>query len=303
MVSSILAMLPLAPARKPDWLKVPAPGGERHAGLKTLLRKRGLHTVCEEARCPNLGECWAMGTATVMLLGDTCTRGCRFCAVATGNPRGRIDAQEPRRTAEAVAELGLDYLVVTTVDRDDLPDGGAAHLAETLRRIREASPATRLEFLVGDFRGRRASLETLLEAGPDVFAHNLETVERLTPTVRDPRASYRQSLKVLRTSREIAPAIPAKSSLMLGLGETEEEIRAAMRDLRAAGADFLTLGQYLRPTPRHLPVARYVPPAEFESWRVEAEGLGFRHAASGPLVRSSYKAAELAMLGFLGDRA
>ena len=296
-------MLPLAPARKPDWLKVPAPGGERHAGLKTLLRKRGLHTVCEEARCPNLGECWAMGTATVMLLGDTCTRGCRFCAVATGNPRGRIDAQEPRRTAEAVAELGLDYLVVTTVDRDDLPDGGAAHLAETLRRIREASPATRLEFLVGDFRGRRESFETLLASGPDVFAHNLETVARLTPTVRDRRASYRQSLDVLRTSRAISPRIPTKSSLMLGLGETDKEIRATLRDLRSAGVDFLTLGQYLRPTPKHLPVERFVTPAEFEAWRVEAEGFGFRHVSSGPLVRSSYKAAELAIRNLLEPRA
>ncbi len=289
----------LSAPRKPDWLKVPAPGGERYARLKGLLKPRSLHTVCEEARCPNIGECWALGTATLMLLGDTCTRGCRFCAVATGNPRGVVDAEEPRKTAEAVAELGLDYLVITTVDRDDLPDGGAAHLAETLRRIREASPRTRLEFLVGDFRGRRESLEALLASRPDVFAHNLETVARLTPTVRDRRASYRQSLDVLRISREIAPRIPTKSSLMLGLGETDDEIRASMRDLRAAGVDFLTLGQYLRPSTRHLEVSRFVPPAEFEAWRVEAESLGFRHVASGPLVRSSYKAAELAIKALL----
>ena len=289
----------LSAPRKPAWLKVPAPGGENYARLKGLLKPRSLHTVCEEARCPNIGECWAMGTATIMLLGDTCTRGCRFCAVATGNPRGVVDTEEPRKTAEAVAELGLEYLVITTVDRDDLPDGGAAHLAEAVRRIRESSPGTRLEFLVGDFRGRRESLETLLASGPDVFSHNLETVERLTPMVRDRRASYRQSLDVLRMSREIAPRIPTKSSLMLGLGETDDEIRAAMRDLRDAGVDFLTLGQYLRPTPKHLEVARFATPAEFETWRTEAEGLGFRHVSSGPLVRSSYKAAELALQGLL----
>jgi lipoic acid synthetase len=234
-----------------------------------------------------------------MLLGDTCTRSCRFCAVATGNPQGKVDRDEPAKTAEAVAALDLDYLVITTVDRDDLPDGGASHLAETVRQIRAASPRTRLEFLVGDFRGRRASLETLLASVPDVFAHNLETVKRLTPTVRDRRASYRQSLDVLRLSREIAPRIPTKSSLMLGLGEADEEIRTTMRDLREAGVDFLTLGQYLRPTPRHLEVERFVTPAEFEAWRVEAEGLGFRHVSAGPLVRSSYKAAELSIQGLL----
>lgn len=296
-------MTPVASPRKPDWLKVRAPGGARYADLKGLLKERSLHTVCEEARCPNIGECWAMGTATLMLLGDTCTRGCRFCAVATGNPRGKVDADEPRKTAEAVASLGLNYLVITTVDRDDLEDGGAAHLAETVRRVREASPKTRLEFLVGDFRGRRASLETLLACAPDVFAHNLETVARLTPTVRDRRASYRQSLDVLRTAREIAPRVPTKSSLMLGLGETDDEIREAMRDLRAAGVDFLTLGQYLQPSPKHLPVARFISPAAFETWRVEAEGLGFRHVSSGPLVRSSYKAAELAIRNLLEPRA
>ncbi len=286
-------------APKPSWLKVPVPGGERYAALKTLFRERNLHTVCEEARCPNVGECWAMGTATLMLLGDTCTRACRFCAVATGNPRGLVDADEPRKTAEAVKAIGLEYLVLTTVDRDDLEDGGAAHLAETVRRIREASPKTRLEFLVGDFRGRRASLETLLASAPDVFAHNLETVERLTPAVRDRRASYRQSLDVLAMSRDIAPHIPTKSSLMLGLGETEDEIRASLHDFRSVSVDFLTLGQYLRPTPRHLPVERFVTPAEFEAWRVEAEGLGFRHVSSGPLVRSSYKAAEIAIKNLL----
>ena len=291
-----------APARKPDWLKVRAPGGTEYARLKGLLRERNLHTVCEEARCPNVGECWAMGTATIMLLGDTCTRGCRFCAVATGNPKGKVDADEPAKTAEAVTALGLEYLVITTVDRDDLEDGGASHLAETVTRIRETSPRTRLEFLVGDFRGRRESLQTLLASGPDVFAHNLETVERLTPAVRDRRASYRQSLDVLAMSREVAPRIPTKSSLMLGLGETGDEIRATLGDLRAVGVDFLTLGQYLRPTPKHLPVERFVTPAEFEAWRVEAEGLGFRHVSSGPLVRSSYKAAEIAIKNLLEPR-
>ena len=293
-------MTALAP--KPSWLKVPVPGGERHAALKALFRERGLHTVCEEARCPNVGECWAMGTATIMLLGDTCTRACRFCAVATGNPRGKVDSDEPRKTAEAVSAIGLDYLVLTTVDRDDLEDGGAAHLAETVTRIRETSPKTRLEFLVGDFRGRCESLQALLASAPDVFAHNLETVERLTPGVRDRRASYRQSLEVLRMSREIAPRIPTKSSLMLGLGETADEIRASLHDFRSVGVDFLTLGQYLRPTPKHLPVDRFVTPEEFNGWKGEAEGLGFRHVSSGPLVRSSYKAAEIAIQNLLEPR-
>ena len=288
-----------APARKPDWLKVRAPGGTEYARLKGLLRERNLHTVCEEARCPNVGECWAMGTATIMLLGDTCTRGCRFCAVATGNPKGKVDAVEPAKTAEAVTALGLEYLVITTVDRCDLEDGGASHLAETVRRVREASPKTKLEFLVGDFRGQRSSLETLLACAPDVFAHNVETVERLTPTVRDRRASYRQSLEVLRISREIAPKVPTKSSIMIGLGETPEEVTDTMQDLRAAGVDFLTLGQYLRPTPKHLEVERYATPAEFEGWKREAEGMGFRHVSSGPLVRSSYKAAEIAIQNLL----
>ncbi|MBI4575293.1 MAG: lipoyl synthase [Planctomycetes bacterium] len=283
-------------ARPPEWIRARAPGGAAYLRLKEVLRRRGLHTVCEEARCPNLGECWAAGDATFMLLGDVCTRACRFCAVATGNPRGRVDPEEPLQVAQAVAEMGLRYVVLTTVDRDDLPDGGATHVAKTVRAVRERTGA-RVEALTGDFGGDRAALAALLESRPDCFAHNVETVPRLHPRVRDRRASYERSLAVLAAAREplraegIASRV-TKSSLMLGLGEDSGEVLSVMDDLRAVGVDVLTLGQYLQPTPAHLPVARYLEPAEFEELAVEGRARGFRRVLAGPLVRSSYRAGE-----------
>jgi len=287
---------------KPEWLKIRAPGGEQYVRLKAQLRERGLHTVCEEARCPNVEECWSGGTATLMLLGDTCTRGCRFCAVKTARRPSAPDPDEPAKAAESVRLMELDYVVLTSVDRDDLPDGGAAHFAAAVRAVRTASPHTLVEVLIPDFQGDPSALAVLLASRPDVVAQNLETVERLTHPVRDPRAGYRQTLDLLARVKRMAPGTFTKSSLMLGLGEQEDEVRAALRDLRAAGAEFVTLGQYLRPTPEHLPVQRYVTPAEFEAWRVEAEGMGFLVAASGPLVRSSYRAGEFAIRAVLQRR-
>lgn len=284
--------LDVASPKKPSWLRVSAPGGANYVHIKETLRERGLHTVCEEARCPNVGECWKGGTATFMLLGDTCTRACAFCAVKTGNPRGKVDADEPAKIAEAVAAMKLRYVVLTTVDRDDLPDSGAAHFAATIRAIRALDPSILIETLTGDFRGNVDSLASLLAAQPDVFAHNLETVERLTPRVRDKRAGYRQSLAILARGRERLAGGFSKSSLQLGHGETREEVIEAMRDLRAHGVELLTLGQYLRPTQKHLPVARFVPPDEFDALACIGLDLGFAHVASGPLVRSSYKAGE-----------
>lgn len=277
---------------KPSWLKVRAPGGETYAHLKGLLRERSLHTVCEEAQCPNIGECWSSGTATFMLLGGTCTRGCKFCAVETGNPRGWVDVDEPRKTAEAIAGLGLEYIVVTMVNRDDLADQGAAHVAETITRIRAAAPELILETLVGDFRGEEPCVATVVRSAPHVFGHNVETVESLQRTVRDPRAGYAQSLRVLEYARSLAPERFTKSSIMLGLGETDAELDRAFRDLRSAGVDFLTLGQYLQPSPRHLPVERFVTPMQFDEYRERALSCGFKYVASGPLVRSSYRAGE-----------
>jgi lipoyl synthase len=287
---------------KPEWLKIRAPGGERYVALKAQLRERGLHTVCEEARCPNVEECWSGGTATLMLLGDTCTRGCRFCAVKTARRPAAPDPDEPAKAAESVRLMELEYVVLTSVDRDDLPDGGAAHFAAAVRAVRAASPHTRIEVLIPDFGGDAAALAVLLASRPDVVAQNLETVERLAHPVRDPRAGYRQTLDLLARVKRLAPGTFTKSSLMLGLGERDDEVRAALLDLRAAGAELVTLGQYLRPTPDHLPVQRYVPPAEFERWRVEAEGMGFLVAASGPLVRSSYRAGEFAIGALLHRR-
>lgn len=280
-------------ARKPAWLKVKAPGGERYAGLKKLVHDRKLHTVCEEAACPNVGECWSGGTATLMLMGDLCTRGCRFCNVKSGKPKpGWLDREEPEKTAEAVRLMGLDYVVLTSVDRDDLPDQGASHLAETIRAVREASPGTLVEILIPDFRGEAGLVETVAASGPHVLAHNLETVERLTPSVRDARAGYRQSLEILREAGRRRPRLVTKSSLMMGLGETRDEVLQAMRDLRAAGVRVLTLGQYLRPSDWHLAVERFVPPEEFDALRAEGESMGFLYVAAGPLVRSSYRAGE-----------
>ena len=288
-----------APARPrhPDWIRVRAPIGENYTQLKGLVRGLQLHTVCESARCPNLGECWGAGTATIMILGDVCTRACRFCAVTTGNPRGSVDEDEPARVAQAVTALKLNYAVITSVDRDDLPDGGAAIFAQTIRAIKAQSPRTRVEVLTGDFRGARASIATVLAAQPDVFGHNIETVRRLTPIVRDRRAGYDQTLAVLRMAKEIAPHQRTKSSILVGMGETPDEVIEAMRDLRAVNVDLLAIGQYLQPTraPRNLPLVEYVTPEQFARYREEGLRLGFRYVAAGPLVRSSYRAWEAAM--------
>ena len=275
---------------KPGWLKVRMPGGGRYESVRRTLRELGLHTVCEEASCPNMGECWGGGTATVMLMGDVCTRGCRFCNVESGMP-GPLDPLEPRHLAEAVGRLGLDYLVVTSVNRDELSDGGASHFAQAIVELRRAAPKTLVEVLTPDFQGSRDALEMIVDAAPTVAAHNLETVARLTPRVRDRRASYQQSLEVLDFYKR--GGMRTKSGLMLGLGETRAEVLQAMRDLRAVGCDILTLGQYLRPSEKHLPVEEFVRPEEFAALEGEGLSLGFRFVAAGPLVRSSYKAGEL----------
>ncbi|MEN2981326.1 MAG: lipoyl synthase [Thermus sp.] len=275
---------------KPAWLRATLPTGARYQALKQTVEELRLHTVCQEALCPNVGECWTHGTLTVMILGDICTRACKFCAVHTGNPKGLVDPEEPLRVAEAIARLGIRYVVLTSVDRDDLPDGGAAQFAATIRAIKEKASGVLVEALTPDFQGDLKAVETVLDASPEVYAQNLETVRRLTPKVRDPRAGYEQTLRVLAHAKRYRPGVLTKSSLMLGLGETEEEILEAMRDLRAAEVDILTLGQYLRPTPAHLPVARYVPPEDFKKYEAWGYGLGFREVFSGPLVRSSYRA-------------
>ncbi len=281
--------------RKPEWLRVPLPGGESYQGIKSLLNGLELHTVCEEAHCPNIGECWGGGTATIMLLGDLCTRGCRFCAVKTGNPQNRLDPFEPVKVAEAVGRLGLSYVVLTSVDRDDLSDGGASHFAATIRAIKARAPEMLVEALIPDFQGDLEAVSTVVRAGPDVLGQNLETVKRLTHLVRDRRAGYERTLMVLREAREMRIDIFTKSSLMLGLGEKEEEVLQAMRDLRRAGVAILTLGQYLRPSRRHVEVSRYLPPEEFDRFREIGEEMGFLYVAAGPLVRSSYRAGEYFM--------
>lgn len=283
---------------KPSWLKVKAPGGEKYAELKQTLRKLDLYTVCEEARCPNMGECWSQGTATVMLLGHTCTRGCRFCAVTTGNPRGFVDPREPDHVATAISKGGLKYVVLTMVDRDDLLDGGAAHMAKTVTNLHRLQPDLLVETLVGDFGGRRRDIQTMIDATPDVFAHNIEVPRRLTPFIRDQRCDYDLSLGVLSKAKQHAPESFVKSSIMVGMGETDEEVIETMRDLKSAGVDIVTLGQYLRPTAKHASVARFVTPDTFDEYRRLGEEMGFEFVASGPLVRSSYHAAE----GFVAAR-
>lgn len=280
------------PGRKPSWLKMQIPGGNEFEHIQSMLRARGLHTVCEEARCPNLGECWGGGTATMMVLGDTCTRGCRFCAVKTGNPMGVLDKDEPDKVAESCELMHLRYVVLTSVDRDDLPDGGASHFAACVVRAKARVPGLLVECLTPDFQGDVAAIETIIASGLDVFAHNLETVRSLTGRVRDKRAGYDLSLDVLRTAKDLAPTLVTKSSIMLGLGETDRELDQAFDDLRTAGVDVLTLGQYLRPTLLHLPVKEYLSPARFEALRQRALRKGFAYVASGPMVRSSYRAAE-----------
>lgn len=293
---------PTPSPRKPEWLKVRAPGGAAYREVKELLRGLSLNTVCEEAQCPNVGECWGGGTATVMLMGDTCTRACRFCAVKTGNPKGKLDPLEPENTATALERLGLRYVVLTSVDRDDLPDGGAAHFGDTVKAIKQRTPELIVEVLIPDFKGDRAALARLLEGGPDVVAHNLETVRRLTSQVRDRRATYAQSLEVLRALKTLQPDVYTKTSIMVGLGETEAEVVEAMRDARAVGVDVLTLGQYLRPSAKYLPVAEYVTPAQFQAYRETGDAMGFMYTASGPLVRSSYRAGEFFLEGRIRQR-
>jgi lipoic acid synthetase len=276
--------------RKPPWLRAKLASGQGYSGVKDIVREHRLSTVCEEAKCPNIGECWNAGTATIMLMGAVCTRACRFCAVDTGNPRGWLDVEEPENAARSVQLMGLKYVVLTSVDRDDLPDGGAAHYAAAIRAIKRLNPGTAVEALTPDFQGSIEAVHTVVDSGLDVFAQNVETVKRLTHPVRDARAGYEQSIEVLRVAKAHRPEVLTKTSLMLGLGETEAEIRETMSDLRAAGVDLLTLGQYLRPTANHLPVERFVTPEEFDRYREWALEAGFLECVSGPLVRSSYRA-------------
>ena len=279
--------------KKPSWLKSKIPTGKTYFQIKRSLKTQKLFTVCEEAKCPNIAECWDKNTATFMILGEQCTRACRFCNVKTGNPQGYIDPKEPENIALSCQKMHLSYVVITMVDRDDLQDGGSEHISKVIQQTRQHNPKIKIELLAGDFNGSTTTLKTILTAGVEVFAHNLETVERLSPRVRDRRASYRQSLKVLQTVKEIAPTkVYTKSSLMLGLGETDEEILTAMQELRAANVDFLTLGQYMRPSKKHLTIKKWIPPTRFEELAEEAKKLGFHNVAAGPLVRSSYKARE-----------
>lgn len=285
--------------KKPDWLKVRLPGGERYRDLKETFRRLDLHTVCEEARCPNVGECWGEGTATIMILGETCTRGCRFCAVNSGDTGGIVDPREPQHVGDALAQMDLAYVVLTMVDRDDILDGGARHVAQTVNAIKAGSPELLVETLVGDFAGVRRDVETVVVDGrPDVFAHNVEVVPELQRHMRDARCSWQRSVDVLRWAKE-AGANVTKSSLMVGCGETEAQMMRAMERLREADVDVLTIGQYLRPTPKHAPLVRYVEPEEFARYKEEGEAMGFAHVASGPLVRSSYRAAEAFLTGIL----
>ncbi|MBL8995355.1 MAG: lipoyl synthase [Spirochaetia bacterium] len=284
---------------KPEWIRIRPPSGPVYQELRGNLKLKNLHTVCQEALCPNIGECWSSGTATIMILGDTCTRGCRFCNVKSGNPKGVVDLEEPVRVAEQIQDSNLKYLVLTCVDRDDLPDGGAFIFAETVSEIKKRRPDIRVETLISDYSGKRESLEKVMSSGPDVIAHNVETIRRLTPTVRDPRASFDQSLELLRRVKEIDPKRLSKSSVMIGLGETLEEALACASELRQAGVDIVTFGQDLRPSAKHLPVVRYAAPAEFEELEKRAREMGFLFVASGPFVRSSYRAAELFIHGHL----
>ncbi len=278
--------------RKPDWIKVRQPGGEAFLRVNSEMRKHSLHTVCEEARCPNLAECWGGGTATLMIMGDMCTRGCRFCSVKSGWPANPPDPQEPKKAAESVVSMNLKYVVLTSVDRDDLADAGADHFAQTIEAIHDRCEEVLVEALVPDFQGKEDSILRLMAAKPEVYAHNVETVRRLTPQVRDRRSSYDLSLKVLKRVKELDPKQWTKSSIMLGLGETEEEVLETMQDLRKAKVDFLTLGQYLKPSSKHLDVVEFVHPDQFEVYREKALAMGFEYVASGPLVRSSYRAGE-----------
>lgn len=276
--------------KKPDWLRIKLATSSKYASVKKLVSKNKLATVCEEAKCPNIDECWSHGTATIMLMGAVCTRACRFCSVDTGNPKGWLDLEEPRKTAESVQIMKLGYVVLTSVDRDDLADGGAEHYAKTIREIKALCPETKVEALTPDFSGSTEAVDVLLASGMDVFAQNVETVERLTHPVRDPRAGYWRTIELLAYAKKANPDVITKTSIMLGLGETEEELLQTMDDLRKANVDVLTLGQYMRPTMNHLAVEKYVPPSDFERYRNIGLEKGFFEVASGPMVRSSYRA-------------
>lgn len=287
---------------KPDWLKVRAPAGENFMRIKGLLSELKLATVCQEAKCPNMGECWSGGTATFMLMGEICTRGCRFCNVKTGNAKlglPPVDPFEPEKVAFSISQMKLNYVVITSVDRDDMPDQGSDHFARTVKTIKKLDRNLIVEILTPDFRGEENLVRHLAAAKPDVFAHNIETVERLTPSVRDPRAKYRQSLRILQAVKEFDAKMYTKTSIMLGLGEKDEEIIQTLKDLREVGCDVVTFGQYLQPTEKHLKVIQYVTPEKFSEWQTLAEGMGFLYVASGPLVRSSYRAGEFFMKGII----
>jgi lipoic acid synthetase len=280
-------------ARKPEWLKVRAPGGANYLRLQKLMREQGLHTVCEEAHCPNIGECWESGTGTFMILGDVCTRACKYCAVAHGLP-SELDLDEPRRVADTVVAMGLEHAVITSVNRDELADGGSSIFAATIREIHQRLPGCSVEVLTPDFRGKEESIRAVVEARPEIFAHNVDTVERLMRAVR-PGARYWRSISVLGAIKRMDPGMLTKSAIILGMGETEEEIYRTMRDLREAAVDILTLGQYLRPSEHHIPLDRWVTPEEFDRWKeIGEKELGFGHVEAGPLVRSSYHAKEQA---------
>ena len=282
--------------RKPKWLRIKSQNSSKFRELKEIVSHKKLHTVCEEAMCPNIQECWSHGTATFMLLGSVCTRACKFCAVDTGNPKGQIDAKEPEKVANSIAQMNLKYAVLTSVNRDDLEDGGAMHFAQTVVSIKKEAPGVIIEALVPDFLGKRESIETLLDSNVEVFAQNLETVNRLTHQVRDHRAGYEQTLEVLAYAKTYSPKTISKTSLMLGLGESEDELLESFNDIRSVGVDVLNLGQYIRPTINHLPVERWYSPEEFQYMKKLALDIGFKEVASGPLVRSSYRADKIAHL-------
>jgi lipoic acid synthetase len=287
--------------QKPEWLRIRLPSGKNYVNIRQTVASLRLHTVCEEARCPNIGECWGGGTATIMIMGDVCTRGCRFCSVGSGRPL-YLDPDEPERVAKAIKEWGLRYVVITSVCRDDLPDGGANHIAKTIKAVKVQCPETIIEPLIPDFHGNRYAIENVTNAGPEVISHNIETVARLSPLIRDARATYEQSLHVLKIIKDIDYKIYTKSSIMLGLGEMEEEVMEAAKDLRSAGVDVVSIGQYLQPTSRHLPVKEYIAPEKFDSYKKSIEKMGFAYTLAGPFVRSSYKAGEFFIKNLVHSR-
>ncbi|MFH1977982.1 MAG: lipoyl synthase [Candidatus Aenigmatarchaeota archaeon] len=287
---------------KPEWLKIRPPTTEKFANIKEEIKALGLNTVCQEAHCPNMSECWSGGTATFMVMGDTCTRACKFCNVKTTFPAAPLDAEEPRKIASLLTKWNLDYIVLTSVDRDDLADQGAGHFALCVREAKKASPKILVEVLIPDFRGEEKLLDIIINSEPDVIAHNIETVENLQKKVRDPRAGYKQSLNLLEQAKKKDPRVYTKTSLMLGLGETREEVIQTMKDLRRIGVDIITFGQYLRPSEKHLPVEEFVKPEQFNYYKKVAEVMGFLYVASGPFVRSSYRAGELFLKGMLNQK-